>query len=67
MRDHVDCLASTELEERSMQEELEALRASNLAMRKQINASAMRKHNTKSKAKDQYVADTVDLQTHLQE
>ncbi len=50
-----------------MQEELESLRAGNLAMRRQITGSQLRVGSVKEKVKTQYVADTVDFQQQFQD
>jgi len=47
VRDHIDCLTQHELEERRMQEELESLRAGNLAMRRQITNSQLKVSSVK--------------------
>lgn len=53
--DHVGALTEHELHERMMQEELEALAAGNLAMRKQILGAQNKQTSIKDKAKNAYI------------
>ena len=62
VKDHVDCLATFELDERRQQEELASIRQENAAMREQIRAATFNTKKTKAKAKSEYIADTMEYQ-----
>lgn len=53
--DHVGFLAEHELKERISQEELEAINAQNLSMRKQILLSQQKQQQVKNKARNNYI------------
>ena len=52
-------MASHELEERKQQEELEQIRQENLAMREQIRQAALSTEKTKTKARQDYINETM--------
>ena len=62
VKDHVDALSTHELEERRQQEELEQVRQENAAMREQIRQATFNTKKTKTKAKNEYIADTMEYQ-----
>lgn len=58
MRDHVDNVSTANAEERLMQEELEAIRQENADMREAVRSQCEKTSATKTKAKEEYVANT---------
>ena len=60
VKDHVDALSTHELEERRQQEELEQVRQENAAMREQIRQATFNTKKSKTKAKNEYIADTME-------
>ena len=62
VKDHVDTLAAHELEERRQQEELEQIRMENMAMREQIRQASLSTLQTKTKARQDYVNETLAFQ-----
>jgi len=67
VKDHVDVLAAHELEERKQQEELEQIRQENLAMREQVRNATLNTEKTKTKAKKDYVNETMVFQEKFRE
>ncbi len=67
IKDHVDALAAHELEERRQQEELEQIRQENLAMREQIRSASLCTLQTKTKARQDYVNETLAFQEKFRE
>ena len=62
VRDHVDALSTHELDERRQQEELEQLRLENASMREQIRSATENTQKTKTRAKNDYIHDTLQYQ-----
>ena len=62
VRDHVDALSTHELNERRQQEELEQLRLENASMREQIRQATENTQKTKTRAKNDYIHDTLQYQ-----
>lgn len=67
VRDHVDTLATHELDERRQQEELEAIRQENLAMREMIRQATEKSKAVRNKAKNAYVSETMEYQERFRE
>ncbi|MFO0116187.1 MAG: hypothetical protein ACK521_00700 [bacterium] len=55
MRDHVDILATHELEERRQQEELEQIRQENYQMREMVRQATDKSKAVRDKAKNAYI------------
>ena len=67
VKDHVDVLAAHEQEERKQQEELEQIRQENHSMREQVRQTSLATHKTKTKAKQDYVNETLAFQEKFRE
>ena len=67
IRDHVDTLATHELEERKQQEELEQIRQENLAMRELVRQATESSKAVREKAKNTYIAETLEYQERFRE
>lgn len=67
VKDHVDALSAHELEERKQQEELEQIRQENMLMREQIRNATLESEKTKTKAKTDYINETMAFQEKFRE
>jgi hypothetical protein len=67
VRDHVDTLATHELEERRQHEELEQIRQDNFAMREMIRQATEKSKAVRDKAKSTYISETMEYQERFRE
>lgn len=67
VNDHLNSVATCNAEERRMQEELDALRNENLAMRETIRSTVEKTTGKKNKAEQDHIANTTEYMSKFRD